>query len=286
MLDAIERRGSFAKAAEEIDKATSALSYGVQKLEDQFGFAIFRRDGRRSVLTPAGRFLLDEGRKILNATAELAEKTKEVATGWEPRLKIAVESVVDYSVFFQVIADFLSEHDGLEIDVTESVLNGGWEALEHDRVDLLVGAPAPVPLKRGYRALSIGHSDLVPVIGSRHPFAKSALDPSALRSELANLRRVVSHDTSLVNVARSVGLSIGSSSVLYVQTMDQKVEAVVSGLGIAQLPRYRIQHYLDSGILVPLEMDSFNMEHFVAWKLVSKGLALKALSKRLADADW
>ena len=33
-LDAIDRRGSFAKAAEELNKATSALSYTVQKLED------------------------------------------------------------------------------------------------------------------------------------------------------------------------------------------------------------------------------------------------------------
>lgn len=267
-------------------KATSALSYGVQKLEDQFGFAIFRPDGRRSVLTPAGQFLLDEGRKILNATAELAERTQEVATGWEPRIKIAVETVVDCSVFFQVIADFLSEHDGLEIDVMECVLNGGWEALEQDRMDLLVGAPAPVPPKRGYRALSMGHSDLLPVIGACHPFAKFALDPNALTTRLASLRRVVSHDTSLENVSRSVGLSIGSSNALYVQTMDQKVEAVVAGLGIAQLPRHRIQHYLDSGILVSLVMESFNLEHFVAWKLANKGRALKALSERLADADW
>ena len=29
MLDAIDRRGSFAKAAEELNKATSALSYAV-----------------------------------------------------------------------------------------------------------------------------------------------------------------------------------------------------------------------------------------------------------------
>ena len=36
-LDAIERRGSFAKAAEELNKATSALSYTVQKLEEQLG---------------------------------------------------------------------------------------------------------------------------------------------------------------------------------------------------------------------------------------------------------
>ena len=32
-LDAIDRRGSYAKASEELNKATSAVSYAVQKLE-------------------------------------------------------------------------------------------------------------------------------------------------------------------------------------------------------------------------------------------------------------
>ena len=286
ILDAIDRRGSFAKAAEELNRATSALSYGVQKLEDQFGFAVFRRDGRRSVLTPAGRFLLDEGRKILNATSLLVEKAKEVATGWEPRLSIAVESVVNYSVLFQVITEFLSKHEGLEIDVCECVLNGGWEALEHDRVHLLVGAPGPVPVKKGFRAISIGESDLVPVIGARHPLSASVQHADKLENSLTRLRRVVSHDTSMANVARSVGLSIDSTNVLYVQTMDQKMEAVLSGLGIGHLPRYRIEGYLERGEMLELGMDSFNPEYFVAWKLDNKGMALKTLSRLLAAATW
>ena len=54
ILDAIDRRGSFAKAAEELNKATSALSYAITKLEDQLSLSVFQRQGRRSVLTPAG----------------------------------------------------------------------------------------------------------------------------------------------------------------------------------------------------------------------------------------
>jgi DNA-binding transcriptional LysR family regulator len=100
ILDTIDRRGSFAKAAEELNKATSAISYGIQKLEEQLDIALFQRQGRRSVLTPAGRLVLEEGRKILNTTARLADRAKEVATGWEPRIRIAVESLQSYPVFF------------------------------------------------------------------------------------------------------------------------------------------------------------------------------------------
>ncbi|MBL4827920.1 MAG: LysR family transcriptional regulator [Spongiibacteraceae bacterium] len=169
MLDAIDRRGSFAKAAEELNKATSALSYGVQKLEEQLGLTVFQRQGRRSVLTPAGQLIRDEGRKILSSTTQLAEKAKELASGWEPRLTIAIESTLNHPVFFKVLEQFLREHDSMEIDISESMLSGGWEALEQDRVDLIVGSPGPVPQQKGYRALSIGDLDLVPVIAATTP---------------------------------------------------------------------------------------------------------------------
>lgn len=286
IIDAIDRRGSFAKAAEELNKATSALSYGVQKLEEQLGVTLFQREGRRSVLTPAGSFVLKEGRKILQATSELADKTREVATGWEPRLRIAVESIVNYALFFEVLAEFLKEHPSLEIDVRESVLNGGWEALEQDRVDIVVGAPGPVPLQKGYRAIPIGNIDMVPLIASHHPLANLANKPEALEAGLANIRRIVTHDTTTVNVVRSAGLSIGAKNSLYVQTIDQKVTAILAGLGIGHLPRYRIQQYLDNGSLIVLSLGASTNENFIAWKISNKGKALKALAQQLSSVEW
>ena len=183
-LDAIDRRGSFAKAAEELNKATSAISYAVQKLEEQLDIALFQRQGRRSVLTPAGQLILTEGREILSVTARLASKAKEIATGWEARISIALESHQSYATFFTVLNEFLKEHSTIEIDVTESVLNGGWDALEQGRVDLLVGSPGPVPLQKGYRAIPLVCADWVPVIASHHPLAKLVINLKASNNTL------------------------------------------------------------------------------------------------------
>jgi len=285
LLDAIDRRGSFAKAAEELNKATSALSYGVQKLEEQLGITIFQRQGRRSVLTAAGQLVLEEGRKILNATALLTEKAKEAATGWEPRLRIAVESTLNYQTFFQVLAAFMNEHEGMEIDISECVLSGGWEALAKDRVDLIVGAPGPVPLHMGYRAISIAQNDLIPVIAAHHPLAGLADNAEALNLALPTLRRVVTHDTAITDVARSAGLSFGKK-LLYVQTIDQKIEAQLAGLGIGHLPRHRIQAYLDAGRLLKLNLNTGRSDCFIAWKISNKGKALKLISQQLAAEEW
>jgi len=284
VLDAIERRGSFAKAAEELNKATSALSYAVQKLEELMGIVVFQRQGRRSVLTPAGQLILEEGRRILQTTARLADKAKEVSTGWEPRIRIAVESLHPYPVFFQVLAEFLERHPSIEIDISESVLNGGWEQLEQDGVDLLVGSPGPVPLQKGFRAVPLVNADLVAVIASHHPLARLAGQREALTSALPGLRRVVTHDTSQQEVARSEGLS-REGQRLYVQNIDQKVEAILAGVGIGHLPRHRIGHLLSDGRLVSLNLDTIDHHgNFLAWKISNKGKGLQALTRLLTKA--
>jgi DNA-binding transcriptional LysR family regulator len=285
-LDAIDRRKSFAKAAEELNKATSAVSYAVQKLEEQLDIALFQRQGRRSVLTPAGQLILAEGRDILQTTARLACKAKEVATGWEPRISIAVESHINYSTFFRLLNDFLKEHPSIEIDIRESILNGGWEALERGLVDLLVGAPGPVPLQKGYRAIPMTPVDLVPVIAGHHPHADLADNREAIKAALPKLRRVITHDTSLKEVARSKGLS-DDGRVIYVQTLEQKFESILAGIGVGHLPRQLIQQQLNSGELIVLALaQNPDHENFLAWKITNKGKGLQALTQKLTTITW
>ena len=275
-----------AKAAEDLNKATSAVSYAVQKLEERLDIALFQRQGRRSVLTPAGQLLLAEGRAILQTTVRLANKAKEVSTGWEPRISIAVESLQSYPVFFGVLREFLEEHSTIEIDICECVLNGGWEALEVGRVDLIVGSPGPVPLQKGYRAMPMTRVDLVPVIASRHVQADLVGNHDALRAALPKLRRIVTHDTSSVDIKRSEGLS-SDGQKFYVQNADQKVEAILAGIGIGHLPRHRIQRHLDSGTLIRLDLEQNDtIENYLAWKISNKGKGLRALSQRLAAVPW
>ena len=90
VLDAIDRKGSFAAAADELYRVPSAVTYAVQKLEQDLDVTIFDRSGHRAKLTPAGEELLREGRHLLDAANLLECRVKRIATGWETDLKIAV----------------------------------------------------------------------------------------------------------------------------------------------------------------------------------------------------
>ncbi len=280
IIDAIERRGSFARAAEELGKATSALSYTVQKLEEQLDITLFQRQGRQSVLTPAGRLLLDEGRKILSASHLLVDQVRELADGWEPKIRIAMESTCDHDRVFAAIGAFLQSHPSIELDIQESVLSGGWEALEYDRVDLLIGGPAPAPQHKGLRTLRMDSAEMVLVAAPGHPCVRAIGDEQALAQAIGQARRVVTHDTATTNIERSAGL-LDSSHALYVQTLGQKIAAQRAGLGIGHLPRSAIDELLASGQLVQLTAETNLSESYLAWKLANKGKGVTALINEL-----
>ena len=93
VIDAIDATGSFAAAGDALFRVPSAITYSVRKLEEDLGVTVFDRSGRRAKLTPAGRELLERGRRLLADAEGLEDHVRRMATGWETELRIAVDDV-------------------------------------------------------------------------------------------------------------------------------------------------------------------------------------------------
>ena len=90
-LESIVRTGSFAKAAKELHRVPSAVSYLVRGLESAIGIDIFDRSRRKAELTPAGRQLLEAARDVLAKAQTLERVAAELKGGWEPDLHVVVD---------------------------------------------------------------------------------------------------------------------------------------------------------------------------------------------------
>lgn len=276
VLDAIERRGSFAAAAEELDRVPSAISYSVQKLEENLGVTLFQRVGRNSRLTAAGRYLLENGRQLLQTAQSLGQQTREVATGWEPRIRVALDSAYDPQPFFDALAEFSRSHPAVDFDVREEVMSGGWEVLESDQVDLLVGGQGPVPSHQGFRAEVLPAVDMLLALRPGHPLLDNP--DLATEQDLAQESLVVVHDSARNLIPRSTRFVPGRK-YCFVQSIQHKLCAQLAGVGLGFLPRDIVQPWLESGELVekPSEMAGSGTDHFLAWKTTNRGKGLKAL---------
>ena len=108
MLQVIADNGSFAAAARSLHMVPSALTYRVRQIEDALDVLLFDRTSRQTKLTQAGAELLREGQNLLAEVDAIANRVKRVATGWEPQLTIAVDSIIDRSTVMELCENFLN----------------------------------------------------------------------------------------------------------------------------------------------------------------------------------
>lgn len=83
ILDALDRHGSFATAAESLYKTPAALSYMIQKLESDLDIVLLDRSGHRAKFTDTGRLMLEKGRQLLSAARDLEKQAQQLSAGWE-----------------------------------------------------------------------------------------------------------------------------------------------------------------------------------------------------------
>ncbi|MDE2413230.1 MAG: LysR family transcriptional regulator [Comamonadaceae bacterium] len=85
----VAQEGSVTRAAERLGRAQSNVSTRVQQLEEQLGAALFIREGRGMVLTPAGQTLLDYAKRLL----ALAEEARQALHPGEPAGRLRIGSM-------------------------------------------------------------------------------------------------------------------------------------------------------------------------------------------------
>ncbi|MBR9871148.1 MAG: LysR family transcriptional regulator [Gammaproteobacteria bacterium] len=283
-LDAIERRHSFAAAAEELFRVPSAISYTVNKLEEDLGVPLFDRSRRKAELTPVGRLVLEQGRQILKATDELTAMARRAADGWEVELRIAIDSVLDCAPFYKLIEEFQHIQPKTEIILTEEVLGGSWDALSDDRCDLVIGASGAPP-STGFSIHSLGHVGFDFAVASGHPLTE--LPQPIPTSAIQDYPTVIVADSSRHLPARSSGLLDGRSRII-VPTIDHKIDAQCKGLGVGYLPHHRITEELADGRLEILALDAPRppSEISVAWPRGNTGKGLKWFVDRLKQMHF
>jgi DNA-binding transcriptional LysR family regulator len=285
VLDAIDRKGSFAGAANELFRVPSAISYTVQKLEQDLGVVLFRKEGRKSVLTEAGKVLLEQGREILEATQRLALAAKKTHSGWEPVFNIAIDSILDFDFIYPLIARFYELLPDIEINIFEEVLGGAQEAISSNRADLVIGSGSTSTPNQGIKYQKIRQVEWVFTVAPDHELAQAPLPLS--RQQIEQHRFIVVRDSSR-NQAPQSHRVFSKRPVLSVPSISEKIHALCSGLGVGFLPAHRIQHLLEQGLLIalPVENEIPAETLHMAWKTTNKGKVLRWFIDQLSQHDF
>lgn len=132
--------GSYSQTADKLNLTQPAVSMQIKSLEEKFEDKLVQKEKGELKLTPVGKIIYSEGKKILQTWDGLLQKV-EMNRGKEVReLHIASSTIPSEYMIPDILSCLLNYNPELKVEVSVSDSTESIEMLEKNKVDLaLVG---------------------------------------------------------------------------------------------------------------------------------------------------
>lgn len=228
---------NFRRAAERLHMAQPPLTVSIRKLEDELGARLFDRGSGGVALTPSGRALLAEARKLLFHGAQLGAIARSVLDGSGGTLRIGFVGTSTWGLLQTLVPLFRAAHPGVELVLQEATSVAILQLLEAHALDVgLVRTPLLQPTAA--RIAPLQRHDFVAALPAGHALAPQG--PLHLR-DLADEPFVMYdagsaaglHAAAMAACQHAGFVPRVAQVAVQVQTLLALVE---SGLGVALVP--------------------------------------------------
>lgn len=224
--------GSFSAAGRALGKAQSAISTQVANLEVDLDIALFSREGRNPVLTPAGERLLAEARVVLDRREHLIGVAASFGAQVETRLVVAIDELYPEQALGTLFAEFARRFPHVELELLFPMLEDVSRLVLDGKADIgVMWRQEALPSEIAFHTL--GWVPLRLVCGRSHPLANTVIDWEELKRH-----------RQLMVAVRSEGpekqrLRI-AAEVWWVESQWVILELVKHGIGWALVPDHII----------------------------------------------
>lgn len=274
-LVAVVEAGGYAQASRRLHRTQSTITYTIKKLEDLLGVRAFELQGRKAVLTPTGQVLYRRGKALLDEATRVERAAANLARGWEPEIRLAVDIVFPTWLLLECFAEFGRERPETRLELIESVLGGTEDALTEGRVDLAIGGVVP----GGFLGDALMPVRFVCAAAPSHPLHQ--LGRTLTLDDLRHHRHLVVRDSGLSRSRTGGGwLNEQRWTVSHKAT---SIRAARMGLGFAWYPEQNIREELAAGALLPLPLAEGRERYVTLYLIYADADAAGPGTRRLGE---
>jgi LysR family transcriptional regulator for metE and metH len=273
LVAAVADVGSLTRAGERLHLTQSALSHQLRDIESRLGTALFRRAGKRLVLTPAGDRLLVSATDVLERLERTEQEIRELGRDRAGTLRITTECYTCYHWLPPVLLHYRRQFPRVEVRIDVQATHQPVEMMLAGKIDLgLMSTPV-----RDRRLVSrrVFDDELVLITSRHHRFTQQArVRLAQMRDETLFIYPPKEESGPLQNVLIPAGAM--PARVENVQLTEAITELVKAGLGVAILARWAVQPLIDAGAIAAHTLPARGMHR--VWSAV--------MPKDLARADY
>ncbi|TXN00167.1 LysR family transcriptional regulator [Methylobacterium sp. WL64] len=250
---AVADAGSFSKAAKSLNRAQSAVTYAIKRLEAETEVVVFDRSAYRPVLTEGGKALLVRARRIAEEASAFHDQATSLASGLEPELSIALDPMFPMPVVVDALKAFSARFPSVPPRVHVLSLGAAAKLVTEGTcvIGMLPLIISDLTLLKSFPMLRI---DLVPVVAASHPLA--FLDGPIATETLHRFVQLVLSDASEITAGRDYGIL--SSRTWRVADLGAKKSMLLAGLGWGSMPAHLVVDEIARGELTRIDPAGFD----------------------------
>ncbi len=245
--------GSFTKAATALNRARSAVTYGIQNLEAQIGLPLFDRTAYRPTLTEAGRTLLWRARRISEESEAFQQSARSLASGLEAELTLVMDSMFPVPPIVEALRSFMTTFPTVQPRVYVQPLGAAAE-LVLDGTCMIGFLPFIFSDTAAFKSFPLLTIDLVPVVSPDHPLAaiEGAIETHVLQRHV----QLVLTDRSALTAGRDYGVL--SARTWRLADLSAKQSMLLAGLGWGNMPFHMVEDDIKRGRLKVIRPADFD----------------------------
>ncbi|GEE00871.1 LysR family transcriptional regulator [Gordonia spumicola] len=269
-LRALADLGTMNRAADDLGYTASAISQKIKRLESEVGVKLIAPAGRRVILTPAGRALVETAPMVVQALERSVSAARSADAGVpRGRFHIVAFSTAVRGIVAPVLPSLLDDYPDLRIEVTEADPVPAVYAVESGGADLALVHDAdgvPTPVSAGVRPTLL-HTDVGDLaVPSGHPLA--TVDGPLELDLLDDCRWVTSPPGTVCHQwfrRMFAGRDIDPDVVHSVDDFSTQMALVASGGVVALIPRLARPTPPDGVTILPLR-HAPRREVYAVWR--------------------
>ncbi len=230
----VARLGSFSEVAKKLGISQPAVSFQIQKLEQELGIRLIDRSQRAIALTEAGKRLLDFAAVVEEAREQLQHDLERMRDEIAGDLRLNASTIPGEYLLPPLLARFKQQHPAVRIQVDVSDSMTVIDRISENTGE--IGFCGIAPEGRGLDFFRIASDEIVLIVPAEHPFArKGEITPDELAGEPFIFREATSGtQRSLQNMLAKAGLATRKwTPHLVLGSTQAVILAVAAGAGIA-----------------------------------------------------
>ncbi|OMD91581.1 hypothetical protein BSK49_04675 [Paenibacillus odorifer] len=257
--------GSVTKASERLHISQPAISAQIRKFERENHILLFEIKGKRMVLTPLGKRLIEPLEKFFAMGDQVQQIIEDYHKFPEGNLRIAGNYLATSILIPRWASLFKQSFPEVNIQITTTNSHGVMEKLNNFEADVAIYSDMEFPSHNTgvFEHRELYRDEYVFVVSSHHPIANQQVSFEEVMSEAFIMREEGSAAREqLVRLCEERSVQQPTIGLQF-NGVNEVIQAVIAGYGISYVSALLAKPYLDQGTLAKIVVENVVSKHSI-----------------------